>query len=262
MTFLLVKNFALASLAAAALVACGGGGDDTGNGGNDSGTAAGNFTAGNFTPVEKPISKKEPQEIDPEAGPDGLSDEPIELLYFATTRATYKLNTYKYTNKEDGSFGYDLGDMFYINDISSDGGEFFEPSNADDSQWFAKSALNGAVIMGCENNTYDWRNTFVVALADATPITDLSELNGNSHTSYSCDQDERNGYNQGEIVDGVIKFDSEEIPVEQLFSSSGFSDGDDTYYYKAYKTKDGAIFAVGHDKTNGGINLTILTNHN
>lgn len=236
----------------------GNGGNDSGNGGNDSGTAA-----GNFTPVEKIISQKDAKEVDPEADPNGLSAEPIQLLYFATTRATYKLNTYKYINKKDGSFGYDLGDMFYINDISSDGGEFFEPSNADDSQWFAKSFFNGAVIMGCEDDAYDWRNTFVAALADATPITDLSELNGSSYTNYSCDYNERNGYNEGKmIVDGVIKNDSGDIPVDQLFSSSGFSDEDDTYYYKAYKTQDGAIFAVGHEKTNGGINLTILTSHN
>lgn len=239
----------------------GGGSSESSDGKNNSNGGAATPIAGNFTPVDKTISQKKSEDIDPDAGPNGLAAEAIQLLHFATNRATYKLNTYKYTNKEDNSFGYDLGEIFYINDINGDGGEFFEPSNTSNDQWYAKSFLNGTVIMGCENNTYNWRSTFVAALANSTPITDLSKLNGGIFTSYSCDHGERNGYDQGEtIVNGMIQTDVGNIPVNQLFSPSGYNDGNDTYYYKAYQNKDGAIFAVGHEKTGDGINLKIQTN--
>ena len=150
---------------------------------------------------------------------------------------------WKYKDAAGVNFAYDVGQYVYVSDMK----KFENPASG--KALNAYSFFDNQLIMGCE--AANWQSTFAVSL-NAVEITNLSELDGKSFKQYSCDPGEVNGYDPVTIANG--KFDG--ISVAQLFGPSGFNDGKDTYYYKAYKIAN-KIFAVGHDSTSAGVNLII-----
>lgn len=222
----------------------GGNGSSGGNGGSNGGgsntNGSGLHPAGDFKPTTvKPADRS--ATIDPSGSK--LFADPRNFLYFKTNRATQFVEGWKYTEGSGSSFAYDLGQYVYVSDIN----KFEEPSSS--KQLSAYSFLGDQLLMGCE--AANWQSTFVVSL-NAVEVTHLAELDGKSYKQYSCDPGEVKGYDPITITGG--KFDG--IPVTQLFSPSGFNDGNDTYYYKAYKIAN-KIFAVGHDKASAGVSLII-----
>lgn len=258
-----LAQISIAIACASMLAACGGGGSDgdskpsteqPGGGSNTGGSNTGGSNtggsntggsntgglhkAGDFT--QKTVEQADRSAtIDPDGGK--LASAAQDFLYFKTDRATQLVKGWKYT--EGSTFAYDFGQYVYVSDMN----KFEDPLSG--KQLNAYPFLNNQLLMGCE--AAKWQSTFVVALS-ATEVTDLAELDGKSYKQYSCDPGEVKGYDPITITGG--KFDG--IPVTQLFSPSGFNDGNDTYYYKAYKIAN-KIFAVGHDKESAGVSLII-----
>lgn len=259
-----LTQIAVATACAAMLAACGGGGDgdsnnnssgnteqpgggtNTGGGNNNSGGGsnsdgalhpAGDFTATTvkFADRVATIGKNRPLPLP--------YSEPLGFHYFKTNRATEFVEGWVYHQGTNQNFAYDVGQYVYFSDTK----KFEEPSTG--KKLDAYSFLGNQVIMGCE--AADWKSTFVVNL-NGKEITHLPELDGKSYKQYSCDPGEVNGYDPVTITNGMLK----DIPVAQLFSSSGYKNSNGTYYYKAYSIYN-KIFAVGHDSTGAGVSLII-----